>query len=406
MNIKILRGTMQWVCTAIAVLLATGIALFIQAGYSNGQWGVYSVQPANAEPANEVPLALENLPVMEEEGFGTIIVDISIDDFNNSGFAFGDGINVVFSNGYQLLDIPYYNGYYASVGDLLIVGYPNSSHIKIAKNYDDTIWSEAGLSQGDTATITLNEAGAYLDVQEAFDIVYTNGRADYTTDEEFANFRACSGGNLKKNIVYRSASPIDNKYQRASYVETLIQAAGVKFILDLSDNPEEAASLIAEDIKNGIDVSYFEELDKAGCVALLDLSASFPSDTFVHKLCEGLICMSQHEGPYLIHCVEGKDRTGFVCVLLEALCGATYDEMLTDYMETYTNYYKFTKESEPEKYAAISGLNLDGMLRYLADVDDDADLSKIDFIEPARNYLLKGGMTNDQIDALIKCLTQ
>ena len=45
------------------------------------------------------------------------------------------------------------------------------------------------------------------------------------------------------------------------------------------------------------------------------------------------------EGPYLIHCTEGKDRTGFVCAVLECLMSASIDEVISDYMKTYQNYY-------------------------------------------------------------------
>jgi protein tyrosine/serine phosphatase len=31
---------------------------------------------------------------------------------------------------------------------------------------------------------------------------------------------------------------------------------------------------------------------------------------------------------YVVHCIEGKDRTGYVCALLEGLCGATYEEIV------------------------------------------------------------------------------
>ena len=40
------------------------------------------------------------------------------------------------------------------------------------------------------------------------------------------------------------------------------------------------------------------------------------------------INMASHEGPYLIHCTEGKDRTGFVSALLECLIGAGAESYL------------------------------------------------------------------------------
>ena len=51
------------------------------------------------------------------------------------------------------------------------------------------------------------------------------------------------------------------------------------------------------------------------------------------------------------------------------------------------------------------GFNLGNMLRFLAGVDDDADLSTIDYAPCARDYLIRGGMTDEQIDALVSRLT-
>ncbi len=325
---------------------------------------------------------------------------MTIDEFNAVGFEYGDSVDVSFSNGYQLKQIPYHNGYYVNVGDPLVVGYPGYPHIAIAINYGK-LWDEAGVQEGDTATITLAEKGTYLAEQEAFDIVYTNNRSDYASDEVFANFRALSGGKLLPTIAYRSASPIDNEYGRAPYVESLMKQLNIAYVLNLSDSDKEADAYIADSEQQGVDVSYFKDLRAAGLVGLLDLSASYPSQDYAAKLAVGLVEMSQHDGPYLIHCIEGKDRTGFVCILLEALTGATFDEMQADYMATYANYYGITKESDPDKYQAISGLYLNGMLSFLAGVDKNADLRSIDYVEPARQYLMYGGMTSEQIDALV-----
>lgn len=391
---------------AIIVLLVITMGALSLAGCANGQGSTPSQQSASSETTPKPAASVENLRVTKDKDSGTILFDISIDDFNQSGFAYGDSVNIMFSNGFEMWGIPYYNGYYGDVDEMLLVAYPSSSCIKALENYSDSLWSTSGLTDGDTATISLAEPGAYLNVQEALDITYTNERSDYESDEQFANFRTSVGGALKQGVVYRSASPIDNSYNRAPYVEALMKQAAVAYVLDLSDSSDEADALIAEDKEQGIDVSYFEELYTTDRVATLNLSASYPSDDFARSLAGGLVQMSQHEGPYLAHCVEGKDRTGFVCMLLQALCGASYDEMLTDYMITYDNYYGITQESDPSKYDAISNLNLDGMLWFLAGDDDVADLATVDYAESARNYLKNGGMTDEQIDALVARLTQ
>jgi S-adenosylmethionine hydrolase len=61
--------------------------------------------------------------VVYDEEFGNIYIDLSIEEFNDLGFAFGDSVDIRFDNGVTLEDIPYYSGYYTPVGELLACGY-------------------------------------------------------------------------------------------------------------------------------------------------------------------------------------------------------------------------------------------------------------------------------------------
>ena len=135
------------------------------------------------------------------------------------------------------------------------------------------------------------------------------------------------------------------------------------------------------------------------------MSASFGSDTFKQKLAAGLRKMISAEGPVYIHCLEGKDRTGFVCFLLESLAGASYDEMLSDYMKTYENYYGITKE-DSDKYNAIASLYFDAFAAYLHGTEDSKALTSADYSQDAVNYLLDAGMTADEIAALRNMITK
>ncbi len=83
------------------------------------------------------------------------------------------------------------------------------------------------------------------------------------------------------------------------------------------------------------------------------------------KLVESDIIDLAFEGPYYIHCQEGKDRTGFVCIVIEALCGASYQKLVDDYMYKYYNYYKITKDTDSLRYNVIKERNVDTMLRFL-----------------------------------------
>lgn len=357
-----------------------------------------SVGQANT---NAAPAKLLDCALIKDEDFGGVYLDISIDDFGALGFSFGDGIDVAFSNGYTLNNIPYYNGYYAKSGDPQACGYPGYKHVMLNNSYGPSLWEQASLSESDTATVSLASAGEYLAVQKALSLTYTSKRSDYADDVAFANFRELSGGALREGLLYRSASPIDNKYNRAEYVNALSEDAGIRFVIDLADGDEDIASLAAKAEEQEIDVSHFLELYNGGNVAPLDLDANFMSPAFATTLAGGLRELTTHEGPYLINCLEGKDRTGFVCVLLESLAGATYDEILDDYMASYANYYGVTEEDDLESYDAIRNVKFDDIMRSFTHAEEE-DLRKVDYAQAARAYLLVGGMTEDEIDHLAK----
>ena len=360
---------------------------------------------------------LKDCKAIEETEFGGVYIEKTIEDFNKLGFAYGDSVNIAFSNGYKLEKIPYYNGYYTQTGEPLLVAYPGYPYISAKINNGDGLWKVAGLKDGDTATITLAEKGTFLDIQEARDIHYKDERSEFDSDEIFANFRAVKAGNIKENTLYRSASPCDNQHNRASYVDKLIAKAGVEYVLDLADNQEKIDKYISADDFNS---PYWKSLQETDQIALMALNTNFTSEDFQRRLAEGLAIMMTEErpllgaglgamldsdGPYLVHCTEGKDRTGFVCMLLEALCGATYQEIVDDYMITYDNYYKITKEKDPMRYDTIVENVLDPMIRGMIG-DDKADLNTADLKAAAENYLRGAGLSDGQIQGLIDKLTK
>ena len=65
------------------------------------------------------------------------------------------------------------------------------------------------------------------------------------------------------------------------------------------------------------------------------------SEDFANKLREGLLFMIKRT-PYLIHCVEGKDRAGITVALLEAIMDASVEEIYKDYVKSYENYFHKT----------------------------------------------------------------
>ncbi len=341
-------------------------------------------------------------PIEKVVEFGSVNIMASVDELSSAGFELGDSVDVAFSNGYTLQDIGYFNGYYGKTGTPMVVAYPGSETPVIAFNNGDPLWDEAGCKEGDTVTLTLHERGSYLDLQTALNTVYSDERSDYESDEQFCNFRAASGGSLAPNLVYRGASPVDDKHGRAQTTDRLLQQAGVNFVLDLADDEN---SLDGYRAKDGFSSEYFMSLYERGNAILLGLNAAFFGDNFKQGLADGLRKMTTAEGPYYINCTEGKDRTGFVCLLLESLCSASYEEAKADYMATYANYYGITQESDPQKYDALVEIRFNDMVALLTGADADDDLSKADLEAGAHAYLASAGMTDDEVDALRTKLT-
>ncbi len=147
--------------------------------------------------------------------YGQAQLDITEADFTRAGFDLGDIVTVTCGN--YTGDMPVFNGYYVDRGSCLLRVNPHKDEISLCINYDN--FSEmAGVGVGDAVTIAMKEKGGALATQELNALVYSDDRADFASDIVFANFRPVVEG-----VLYRSASPIDNKANRAHYADKLIQ---------------------------------------------------------------------------------------------------------------------------------------------------------------------------------------
>ena len=350
----------------------------------------------NNNAADDRVLSTGTIGVEEDKEYGNVYVEMGIDEFNALGFSYGDSVNVRFSNGYMMEDIPYYTGYFNPAKEPLVVAYPGEKKIIIAIEYG-SLWTEAGLSDDDTVEISLASSGKWTDIQKIMSTGYVDDREAYESDEVFANFRSVNTGRLKENILFRSASPCDNRFNRATYADRLAEAAGIRTIVDLADDKEEIEGYIGSE---DFDSPYFCSLYEKGAVIPVNLTVDFTSDDFKTKLGEAFRTMTTMEGPYLLHCLEGKDRTGFVLALLEALTGASYDEMAADYMLSFSNYYGIDRQSDKKAYDMVLNNNFDPMLRYIAGVGKKDDIRAADYESGAEAYLINCGMTGEEIRAL------
>ena len=327
--------------------------------------------------------------------FGAAMLDFTETDMAKAGFQLGDVISITIGD--KEIIMPYYDGFYTRNGEYLCVAYPTYPSICFTANNIGVPKELTGL-EGHDVVVRMKEKGGRLDVQQALSMKYTNLRDEYSiSDAAFANARAVSAGKIASGILHRSSSPFCNDIERAYYVSEYLQQEKVRTVLNLADTKEKMSTYDMP--------PYSHQLYNEGNVILCPLKADPTADDYNNRLIEALKQLPAHPAPYAVHCMEGKDRTGYVCALLEGLCGATYDEIVADYLVTYANYYLITPVENRDLCNTLVSLRLNTCLMYYAGVDNEAQLPGVDYAKAFSHYLLSHGMSQQQIDALVRALT-
>lgn len=333
--------------------------------------------------------------------YGNLILSISGEELFNQGYEHGDLLEVTVAE--QTWEVPLCSNY----GDV-----DNGATVLRASSAEDPI--VLAINMGDFATtagiatktqmeeepgyrwdyliqtpvqveISMKQEDGYREQWLIHQLVRTNERADYAhlSDEAFANFRVIDTTGMGENKLYRSSSPINPAIGRSTYADKAASDAGIVTIINLAD---------ASNTYENPEGSYYQTCQ----VTYLNLGVDFVSAEPAASLAKGMRFIIDGEAPYLLHCNEGKDRAGFVSALLECLMGATIDEVVEDYMETYVNYYGVEKASE--KYKAVVNSNLIQTLNTNFKVND---VYQADLVAEAEAYLMEVlGLSADEVTAL------
>lgn len=234
--------------------------------------------------------------------------------------------------------------------------------------------------------IKMAKKGGYAVMIPQVEPKRTNNRADYPrlSDAEFANFREVNVPNISTGILFRSSSPTDPSLGRCTFADVTAKAVEIKTVINMVDTETEAHS------RPGWSETYVSKCD----TLFIPMGVDVTSSAFARDLVECLRFMTKHDAPYLIHCKEGKDRTGFACAVIEMLLGASYGDVEHDYLTTFANYYGTDADSSVAKRYAVDLKHNISKAFCLREIND----SKLPYA--ASDYLMKAGMTSEEIQKL------
>ena len=331
--------------------------------------------------------------------YSDLYLDYPADSFLTK-FDYGDIVTVAI-DGYDTLEMPVVetNGNDVPIAWFALVAREGSKEL-VMTIHNGLLAEILGLTGVNpiNVTVSMKEKGGFQLGLEMRFVQYM----DYYTEnypnlsiQEFANFREVRTTGMGKNKLFRSSSPIDPCLGRNLKADSLAEEAGVATFINLADSEESAKSF-----KN-FDSSYYASQN----AIYLALPVEFFSKPFRDGLARGFRYMIEHEGPYLIHCTYGMDRTGFSIAILEALMGATTEEIQADYAKTFSNYYYVVdgkqitlNEQQVGFFKTVVIRNLKAI--YHAQGIEIPDPANADWASATEKYLEKFGLTPEEISAL------
>jgi hypothetical protein len=374
-------------------------------------------QPASSEtveqPTSSSETVRPHIYTVDSTGIHTIVMgdsagqltssdlylDCPADSFLNE-FQMGDIVTVAI-NGYDTLDMPIVESAYdVPIAGFALVALKGYDYLILSVHYGhlSNILKITDVVVPIEVSISMKEKGGFLFGLEMRNVQNMDYYAEIYPDlsiEEFANFREVRTTGMGQNRLYRSSNPIDPGLGRNLYADSLAKNAGVTTFINLSDSEEYARSC------QSFDSSYYSTQN----VIFLNLPVYFYSQHFKDGIASGFRYMIEHDGPYLVHCTFGMDRTGFTIAVLEALMGATTEDIQADYAKTFSNYFNVVdrmhvalNEQQVDFFRAVVIRNLKAV--YHAEGIEIPDTGTIDWATATEKYLEKLGMTQEEISAL------
>jgi protein tyrosine/serine phosphatase len=206
-------------------------------------------------------------------------------------------------------------------------------------------------------------------------------------EAQAVNFREIRVGSIAPNTLYRSSHPILDDKQTAT-ISLLAANTRIAAVLNLSDTGSELKT-------KAFFAPWYNRLYKNNRIMALGMDFRNTGESFWKKLKKGLRFIIDTEGPWLIHCHAGVDRTGFVSMVLEALMGATVDEIINDYLLSFNSIFDSIVNTGINKKDSLI------VMRLLSVMSDSVVITDQNLALVAENYLKNTiRLSGDEVDAI------
>ena len=359
-----------------------------------------SVFSISLDSLGEVFVSAFVTDTFEVFSFGDLRIEFAADSFLTL-FSYGDFVTVMIP-GFDTLDVPVVANYgEVFPGEFFLYASSGLNYITLDARYGQMaeivgLGREAEFPVG--VVIQMKKKRGYADHLEYLSNLVMAYSAEFYPDlsvEQYANFRLGRTTGMGEGVLYRSSSPVDPSLGRNLVADSLAGAAGVKTFVNFAETAEYAESY------EGFAESYYATQN----VVYLNVPPGFANSPFKEGLVKGFRFMAEHDGPYLLHCTFGMDRTGYSIAVLEALMGATAEEIKADYVTTHKNYFNVTDGWQvplTQKQVELIQAVIERLMRnaYKVEGVDISDFENADLAAATEKYLLSLGMEKDEIEAL------
>ncbi len=241
------------------------------------------------------------------------------------------------------------------------------------------------------------------------------------------NFRDCGGSatadgrRMRTGRLYRSGTLDD---ARASDLRRL-EAIGLRTIVDLRAPKEKKKELPHIDGARRVDIPI--ELENRAREKIQPLMTKRGAEGEVVEVLKQMyrdladearpqagelfkVLLNADAYPVLIHCRAGKDRTGFICALVEQAIGVERAAIFQDYLETNNHFGVVTPRMERMmKIFSFGRLQMENVRASLSAREEYLQAA-FDQIEQCHGglaaYLAKCGVTSREIETLRELLVE